>query len=122
MDKQGGCNRARTGLQGPGGGRPWDTWPGKSLRCAAVPRALDNSGHKGEEVFRPLPNGSSTSDSSVTGEGSPGWGPESPQGDQSGDNQPKRLSPMDHGRAKRSPWGVLLEVHLGREVGRKRHG
>ena len=27
---------------------------------------------------------------------------------------------MDHGRAKRSPWGVLLEVHLGREVGRKR--
>ena len=36
MDKQGGCNRARTGLQGPGGGRPWDTRPGKSLRCAAA--------------------------------------------------------------------------------------
>ena len=86
-----------------------------SLRCAASPRALGNSGHKGEEVSRLLPNRSSTSDSSVAGEGSPGLGPESPQGDQSGDDQPRRLSLMDHGRAKRSPWGVLLEVHLGRE-------
>lgn len=78
VDKQGGCSRPRTGLQGPSSRRPWDTWPGKALRWAAAPRALDNSGHKGEEVPRPLPNGSSTSDSSVTGEGSPGRGSESP--------------------------------------------
>lgn len=79
----------------------------------ATPRSLDNGGHEGEEGAWTF-TGSSTLDSSVAGEGSPGLDPESPRETGVGRTNRdtllfwwKRETPfqVDPRRAKRAPLG-----------------
>ena len=106
---QGGCSRTRKRLQGQGSEKPWETWPGKPRQGPWIMVAM-----RERKVPGPLPNGSSTLDSSVAGEGSPGLDPESPRETGVGRTSQdtllfwwKRETPIqvDPKRAKRGPLG-----------------